>query len=67
MRKTPLYHELLEDTMRVFRWSKKWAKTAMEYQPPEGWKAIPYLSETSPVTGKLLPVPQWWITEIRKH
>lgn len=65
MRNHPLYHEVVEGSLRVFRWSKKWANSAKDYVAPEGWRAIAYQSETSPVSGKLLPMPQWWITEIK--
>jgi hypothetical protein len=67
MRNHPLYHDLIEDTIRVFRWSKKWANTAKEYVAPDGWKAVAYLTNRSPLTDRLLPMPQWWITEIKRN
>lgn len=67
MRNQPFYHDILEGSMRVFRWSKKWANSATEYVAPEGWRAIPFLTVRSPLTDKLLPMPQWWITELKQR
>ncbi len=33
------------------------------YRPPSGWSARVDLTDTHPITGRVLPRAQWWIIE----
>ncbi|AVS80765.1 hypothetical protein C8244_06990 [Paracidovorax avenae] len=51
-------------TVRVRRWHG--AGDVRGYRPPSGWSAQADLTDTHPITGRVLPRAQWWVIEVKE-
>ncbi|MCW0399112.1 hypothetical protein NB688_002514 [Xanthomonas sacchari] len=50
-------------TVRARRWHG--AGDVRGYHPPSGWSALADLTDTHPITGRVLPRAEWWIIETK--
>lgn len=51
-------------TVRARRWHG--AGDVRSYHPPSGWSARVDLTDTHPITGRVLPRAQWWVIEVKE-
>jgi hypothetical protein len=51
-------------TVRARRWNG--AGDVRGYRPPAGWSARADLTDTHPITGRVLPCAEWWIVETKE-